>query len=195
MNRRLTELVREVPIDDDPATDFPAMPYDREAVHRIFDDLQFRVLRERLLETFVQEDETSTEGFEVAGARLEPGTVRGWLAAHASGRVGLVVRGTWAPGGGDVHTLALAAADGAAAVIDVVAADPDDEAALTAWFADPDPDEGRARSENGHQCAHRPRLGGGRGGLRHRTGGLSRPAGSGDLRPQRPGPAVPAPHA
>ena len=85
MNRRLTELVREVPIDQDPATDFPAMPYDREAVHRIFDDLQFRVLRERLLETFVQEDETSTEGFEVAGARLAPGTVRAWLAEHATG--------------------------------------------------------------------------------------------------------------
>ncbi len=139
INRRLTELVREVPIDDDPATDFPALQYDREAVHRIFDDLQFRVLRERLLETFVQEDETSTEGFEVAGARLAPGTVRAWLAAHATGRVGLVVRGTWAPDGGDVHTLALAAADGAAAVIDVVGADPDDEAALGAWFADKTP--------------------------------------------------------
>ena len=63
------------------------MPYDREAVHKIFDDLQFRVLRERLLETFVQEDETSTEGFEVAGARLGPGTVRTWLDAHAKDRV------------------------------------------------------------------------------------------------------------
>ena len=38
-----------------------------------------------------------------------------------------------------MHTLALAAADGAAAVIDVVGADPDDEAALAAWFADPTP--------------------------------------------------------
>ena len=88
INRRLTELVREVPIDQDPATDFPALPYDREAVHRIFDDLQFRVLRERLLETFEQQDETSTEGFEVAGARLATGAVRGWLAEHAVGRVG-----------------------------------------------------------------------------------------------------------
>ncbi len=139
MNRRLTELVREVPIDADPATDFPAVPYDREAVHKIFDDLQFRVLRERLLETFVQEDETSTEGFEVAGARLPTGAVRQWLADHAGGRVGLHVRGTWAPDGGDVHTLALAAADGAAAVVDVVGADPDDEAALAEWFADPTP--------------------------------------------------------
>jgi DNA polymerase-1 len=139
VNRRLTELSREVPIDADPATDLARLPYDREAVHHIFDDLQFRVLRERLLEYFEQADETSTEGFEVAGARLAPGTVRQWLAEHGAGRVGLVVRGTWAPGGGDVHTLAFAAADGAAAVVDVVGADPDDEAALAAWFADPTP--------------------------------------------------------
>ena len=138
-NRRLTELIREVPVDADPATDLARLPYDREAVHKIFDDLQFRVLRERLLEYFEQADETSTEGFEVAGNRLAPGTVRSWLDAHGAGRVGLVVRGTWAPGGGDVHTLAFAAADGEAAVVDVVAADPDDEAALAAWFADPTP--------------------------------------------------------
>ena len=138
-NRRLTELIREVPVDADPATDLLRLPYDREAVHRIFDDLQFRVLRERLLEYFEQADETSTEGFEVAGIRLAPGTVRAWLDEHGTGRVGLVVRGTWAPGGGDVHTLAFAAADGEAAVVDVVGADPDDEAALATWFADPTP--------------------------------------------------------
>ena len=138
-NRRLTELVREVPVDADPATDLARLPYDREAVHRIFDDLQFRVLRERLLEYFEQADETSTEGFEVAGVRLAPGTVRAWLDEHGTGRVGLVVRGTWAPGGGDVHTIAFAAADGAAGVVDVVGADPADEAALAGWFADPTP--------------------------------------------------------
>ena len=120
-NRRLTELIREVPVDVDPLGDLQAQPYDREAVHRIFDDLQFRVLRERLLEIFQQADETSTEGFEVAGARLAPGTLRAWLDEHAhESRVGLVVRGGWAPDGGDVHRLAFAAADGAAAVVDVI---------------------------------------------------------------------------
>jgi DNA polymerase-1 len=138
-NRRLTELVREVPLEDDPATDFEVLPYDREAVHRIFDDLQFKVLRERLLEIFEQADETSTEGFEVAGTRLAPGAVGGWLAEHATGRVGLVVRGVWAPGGGDAHTMALAAADGAAAVVDVISATPEDDAALAGWLADPRP--------------------------------------------------------
>ncbi len=139
-NRRLTELIREVPLEMDPLTELRSQPYDREAVHRIFDDLQFRVLRERLLEIFDQADETSTEGFEVAGTRLEPGTVRAWLDEHAhESRVGLVVRGSWAPDGGDVHRLAFAAADGAAAVVDVTALSPDDDSALAAWLADPTP--------------------------------------------------------
>ena len=98
-NRRLTELVREVPLDVGPA-DLLARQYDREAVHQIFDNLQFRVLRERLLETFEQEDETSSdEGFDIDGGQLPAGTVRAWLDAHArNGRVGIVVpRQSWAP--------------------------------------------------------------------------------------------------
>ena len=64
--------------------DLLARQYDREAVHEIFDNLQFRVLRERLLETFDQEDETELRrGFDIDGGRLAPGAVRGWLAAHA----------------------------------------------------------------------------------------------------------------
>ncbi len=74
-NRRLTELVRDVPIDTDPNADLVAQPYDREAVHQIFDNLQFRVLRERLLEIFDQADETSTERFDIVGGRLAPGAV------------------------------------------------------------------------------------------------------------------------
>ncbi len=139
-NRRLTELVRDVAVAADPAVDLKAQPYDREAVHSIFDSLQFRVLRERLLEIFEQADETSIiGGFDVAGSRLGVGAVRGWLAEHgAAGRLGLVVRGTLGAGAGDVHTLACATPDGAAAVIDVTAIDPDDDAAIAAFLADAD---------------------------------------------------------
>ncbi|MBM9466805.1 DNA polymerase I [Nakamurella sp. YIM 132084] len=139
-NRRLTELVREVPLDVDPVSDFRALPYDREAVHRIFDNLQFRVLRERLLETFEQEDETSTEGFAVQGDRLAAGAVPAWLAQHAVGqRVGLTIRGSWTPGGGDPHRISIAADDGTAAVLDLTELTADDEAAVAAWLADPTP--------------------------------------------------------
>ena len=137
-NRRLTELVRDVDLSVDPVVDLRATPYDREAVHRIFDNLQFKVLRERLLETFEQADETSTEGFEVVGDRLATGTVADWLDTHArTGVVGMSLSGTWLPGGGDLATIALAAADGAAALIDLVSTDSADDTALSGWLADP----------------------------------------------------------
>ncbi len=135
-NRRLTQLVRDVELSVDPM-DLLARPYNREAVHEIFDNLQFKVLRERLLETFEQADDTSTEGFDVSGVRLGPGQVAGWLAAHAAGTVGISVRGRWAPGGGDVRAIAVADAAGTAAVIDVRALDPSDDAAVAGWLADP----------------------------------------------------------
>ncbi|SDP31471.1 DNA polymerase I [Nakamurella panacisegetis] len=136
-NRRLTQLVRDVDLTADPAA-LVARPYDREAVHEIFDNLQFKVLRERLLETFEQADVTSTAGFDISGVRLRPGQVGPWLAAHATGTVGLSIRGQWAPGGGDVSTMAVADAAGTSAVIDVTALDPDDDSAVAAWLADAD---------------------------------------------------------
>ncbi|WP_354528472.1 DNA polymerase I [Nakamurella sp. UYEF19] len=135
-NRRLTELVRDVELTADPL-ELVAQPYDREAVHEIFDNLQFKVLRERLLETFEQADETSTEGFDVAGVRLGVGQVAGWLAAHAADTVGLSIRGRWTPGGGEVDTIAVADAAGVSAVIDVAALGPADDAAVGEWLADP----------------------------------------------------------
>ncbi len=137
-NRRLTELVRDVPIDTAPDADLVAHPFDREAVHQIFDNLQFKVLRERLLEIFDQADETSTERFDIDGSRLAPGTVAGWLAAHAhAGRVGVAVVGAFTGAGGDAYTLALASSDDAAAVIDLASIDPSDDAAIAAFLADP----------------------------------------------------------
>jgi DNA polymerase I len=138
MNRKLTELVRDVPIDTDPAVDLLSQPYDRDALHDIFDQLQFRVLRERLLVTFEQVDVTSDEKFQLTGGLLEPGTVRAWLVANAgSGRVGIWVRGSWILGDGDVRMLSIAAPGGQAAAIDPVQLTPDDDAALADWLADP----------------------------------------------------------
>ncbi|HLZ37315.1 MAG TPA: 5'-3' exonuclease H3TH domain-containing protein, partial [Mycobacteriales bacterium] len=49
-NRQLTELTRDVPLDVGPH-DLHLGQWDREEVHRLFDTLQFRVLRERLYQT------------------------------------------------------------------------------------------------------------------------------------------------
>ena len=47
MNRELTELVRNVPLGVQP-DDLAVRAWDRDAVHRLFDELEFRVLRDRL---------------------------------------------------------------------------------------------------------------------------------------------------
>ncbi|MEO8330109.1 MAG: 5'-3' exonuclease H3TH domain-containing protein, partial [Candidatus Nanopelagicales bacterium] len=49
-NRQLTELMRDVPVNISPV-ELTRRDWDREAVHEIFDALQFRVLRERLAQT------------------------------------------------------------------------------------------------------------------------------------------------
>jgi DNA polymerase-1 len=136
-NRTLTELVRDVALDRQPA-DLLLQQWDREAVHELFDTLQFRVLRERLYQTLQTPEPEAESGFDVAGAVLAPGEVGAWLAEHAAGaqRVGLHVTGTWGRGSGDVTGVALAAADGAAAWFDPTQVTPEDEQALAGWLAD-----------------------------------------------------------
>ncbi len=137
-NRELTELVRDVPLAQTPDT-LRLQPWDRDHIHRLFDDLEFRVLRDRLFDTLAAVEPEVDEGFEVQGGALAPGTVGRWLAEHtAQGRrCGLAVAGTHLPHGGDASALAIAAADGECAYIDAVTVTPDDDAALAAWLADP----------------------------------------------------------
>jgi len=136
-NRTLTELARDVPLDRAPA-DLRLVPWDREAVHTLFDTLQFRVLRERLYQALaVVEPAAGDGGFAVEYTVLGPGDVAEWLAEHTAGaaRTGLYLRGTWGRGTGTVAGIALAAAD-AAAWIDPSQLVPADEKALGAWLAD-----------------------------------------------------------
>jgi DNA polymerase-1 len=137
LNRDLTHLVRDVPLAQTPDT-LGLLPWDRDKIHQLFDDLEFRVLRDRLFDTLATAEPEVEDGFDVRGSALEPGTVAAWLAEHASGttRSGLAVVGTHAAYDGDATALAIAAADGEGAFIDTVTLTPDDEAALAAWLAD-----------------------------------------------------------
>jgi DNA polymerase-1 len=137
-NRELTELVRDVPLAQTPDT-LRLQPWDRDHIHRLFDDLEFRVLRDRLFDTLAAVEPEADEGFDVHGGALEPGTVGRWLAEHAGDgrRAGLAVAGTHLPHGGDATALAVAAPDGQGGYIDTAAVTPDDDAALAAWLADP----------------------------------------------------------
>ncbi len=139
-NRRLNALVRDLELEQHPR-ELAIRPWDRQEVHTLFDSLEFRVLRDRLFETLQSEEEIDDSGFEMAGQRLGSGEVAGWLAAHAAdpkARTGVTVQGAWRAGTGEVWSVALAAQDGTAAWFDAAEVAPEDDAAVAAWFADPD---------------------------------------------------------
>jgi DNA polymerase-1 len=137
LNRQLTELVRDVPLDATPA-DLRLRPWDRDAVHRLFDELEFRVLRDRLFATLSSAEPEAEEGFEVSGEQIDSGGVAGWLAEHSppGQPVGLSFRATGASVRSDVQSIALATADGEGAYLDLSTLDADDDKALSEWLAD-----------------------------------------------------------
>ena len=135
-NRQLTELVRDM---DLPATpdDLAMVGWDRDRIHQLFDDLEFRVLRDRLFSTLSSVEPEAESGFELDGSILGEGEVREWLDAHArTGRSGLTVTAPHQVVGADVTGVAIAAADGTSGYVDVTTLGPDDEKALGEWFAD-----------------------------------------------------------
>ncbi|MDP9101756.1 MAG: DNA polymerase I [Actinomycetota bacterium] len=138
-NRMLTELRRDVPLHVHPH-DLRLGQWDRDEVHKVFDALQFRVLRERLYATLQAVEPEADQGFDVDARVLGPGEVAGFLAGLPVGvRVGLHVRGHWGRGTGDAHGIGLAAESpaGVAAYVDLSQLTPDDETALGLWLADP----------------------------------------------------------
>jgi DNA polymerase-1 len=136
-NRQLNALVCDLDLPLKPH-DLAVRPWDRQEVHKVFDSLEFRVLRDRLFETLESEEELDADGFELHMSRLAPGTVAEWLENHTAAAewVGVQLEGTWRAGAGDVHAVALATEDGAA-WLDAATITPEDDAALATWFGDP----------------------------------------------------------
>src|SRR6478735_1343149 len=138
LNRELTELVKDVPLAQTPDT-LRMQPWDRDQIHRLFDDLEFRVLRDRLFDTLASADPEVDQGFDVRGGALESGELAAWLAEHGSGtRFGMAVVGTHLAFDADATALAIVASDGDGRYIDTATLHADDEAALAAWLADAD---------------------------------------------------------
>lgn len=141
LNRRLTEMVRDVELPKTPQ-DLERAPYDRSAVTGVLDVLEIRnpSLRERLLavDPGAAEDEAPAPaaGVELDGAVLAAGELASWLAEHGGQPLGVATVGAWALGVGSVAEIALAAADGAAAWFDPARLDEADERAFASWIAD-----------------------------------------------------------
>ena len=126
-NRRLNALVRDVDVDIDLAGLERQSP-DPAAIARLFDVLEFRTLRGRLMDALGAGAPApalaSSPAVDID--KLAPGTLGAWLDAWASGPTGLLV---------DADAVWLAGAH--VARLDTVALGPADDRALGAWLADP----------------------------------------------------------
>ncbi len=140
LNRELNALLRDVELEYQP-DDLLLHGFDREAVHRVSDTLQFGALRDRLLAVdpaAAAQDfpGAATAGFELDVVDLPAGGLAGWLASRAGRTVGVDVTGKGAPMQGDAWGVALAEG-GEGVAYDLADITPDDESALAAWLADP----------------------------------------------------------
>jgi DNA polymerase-1 len=154
-NRRLTELVRDVPLPVGPA-DLRRRPYDLRAFTALLDELEFRnaSLRDRLFAADIGAGggrrgargsaAHATDGADGAATAataavrvLRSGELAGWLAGHAAGeQTALTATSVWARGAGRVDRVALAVRGGAAAAVRTEALTESDERAFATWLAD-----------------------------------------------------------
>lgn len=137
-NRRINALVRDLDLPTGPADAAFSTDWNRDAIHRVFDALEFAALRERLFDYLGGGDESATaeSAVDLELTVLGEGMLGPWLAQHATGTTGLEVSGITRPVGARADGLALATAASAAAWIDVASISADDEQALAAWLAD-----------------------------------------------------------
>ncbi|MFE9581421.1 DNA polymerase I [Nocardia sp. NPDC006044] len=160
LNRRLTEMVRDVELPYTPEQ-LVRRPWDREQIHRLFDRLEFRVLRDRLFETLAPSEPEAESGFAISGGAVAPGTVADWLAEHAKAgaRYGVSVTEDAA---GDLIAIAVSTEAGAGGYLDVAGLTPEDERALGDWLADPGTPKAMHEAKPAIHALHRRgrRLGG-----------------------------------
>jgi DNA polymerase-1 len=138
-NRSINALILDLDLPAGPADLAFDTVWDREAIHTVFDALEFNALRVRLFEAFGEVEPQAEEGFDLEGTTLAPGEVAAWLETQSKSgaRLGLHVQGSWGRGTGDVVGLAIAS-DESAAWITTDDITSDDDAAIAAWLADPE---------------------------------------------------------
>jgi DNA polymerase-1 len=138
-NYEINRLIDDMDLPLGPA-DLHWPGWDREEVHRVFDTLQFRILRDRLYQYLEAVEPEAEAGFELAGEVLtEPGDLARFLvdAAPPGTLVGVAAAGAFGRGTGSLTGVAVATAEGRAAWFDPAGLGPEDDAAVAAWLADP----------------------------------------------------------
>ncbi|MCQ1862978.1 hypothetical protein NOH60_24565, partial [Escherichia coli] len=85
-NRRLNQLLVDVPLPVKP-DDLARHDWNRDEVHRVFDGLEFKVLRDRLFATLGTVQPEAEGDISVDGVVLGDGEVETWLAG-ITGRAG-----------------------------------------------------------------------------------------------------------
>ncbi len=139
VNRRLTTLVDDVPVELD-LDDAGLAPWDRSEVDRLFDTLQFRALRERLDKVrpggapagATAEADVDAEALEVR--IIAPTEAAAWLATRR-GVPAVSVAGDWGRGRGSIRSVAVADDSGDIGYLDC--SDAGNHATVLAWLADP----------------------------------------------------------
>ena len=139
LNRELNRLLRDLPIGED-FDQFLLKGVDRGALHELFDTLDFNSLRSRVLQELPARDGSQaeeTEGLDLADLDVSNEDLATWLANHSSARWGLFLTGDFAPGRGEVESIAVADQSGHVFSTVRSALTPADEEALSTWLADP----------------------------------------------------------
>ncbi|MDP9805502.1 DNA polymerase-1 [Trueperella bonasi] len=139
-NRKLNDLVRELPIVED-LDELEPRGVDREAMHQLFDTLNFTTMRERVLKELPMRDgESHGEGdspelLEVTSIAAGSIPLQQFLTEH-EGPWALDVVGNRDPLRGDVEHFAIAAPDRSVFYGDRLSLDDGDEKALVAFLED-----------------------------------------------------------
>ncbi len=137
LNRELNALIRDLELPYSPE-DLAVQPWDRPALREILEELEFRTLRDRLfaLVPDTAQDEAAASAGSLVLDTVAAGGLAGWLSTHRE-LLGVDVRGSGTPSGGDAWGIALAGEGGQCVVYDLAEISPADEAALAEWLADP----------------------------------------------------------
>lgn len=141
LNRKLNHLLRDMPLEVG-FEDLVPRGVNREAVHQLFDLLDFTSLRPRVLAELPLADgdtEQAGDAMEaLEAAAASAGDIDDWLNEFGSETIGLFLEGAGSPHRGDITRISLALDSGQALVADRTDLSPEDENAFVAWIEDPE---------------------------------------------------------